>query len=60
MCAPQDTDGLTALLAQGLEDDIWRAHARKQGLLRAAQFSWRSCAEMTAAAYRAVSRQSIA
>jgi len=60
MCAPQDTDGLTALLARGLEDDSWRAHAREQGLSRAAQFSWRSCAKMTAAAYRAVLRQSIA
>jgi len=60
MCAPQDTDALTALLARGLEDDSWRAHARKQGLLRAAQFSWRSCAEMTGAAYRAVLRQSVA
>lgn len=56
MCAPQDTEALTALLARGIEDENWRANARKKGLSRAAEFSWRRCAERTRAAYRAILR----
>lgn len=52
MCAPQDVDALSRLIAAGLEDEIWRATARENGLLRAGSFSWQRCAEQTVAAYR--------
>lgn len=54
MCAPQDVDALSHLLAFALEDEGWRADARRKGLLRAAGFSWQRCAEETVAVYREV------
>lgn len=54
MCAPQDVDALSQLIAAGLEDETWRATARHKGLLRAADFSWQRCARETAAVYQEV------
>lgn len=54
MCAPQDVHALSQLIAAGLEDEAWRGQARESGLRRAASFSWRRCAEQTAAVYREV------
>lgn len=51
---PTDVDMLTELLLRGLQDAHWRGEARTAGLQRAAQFSWRRCAEQTANAYRDV------
>lgn len=51
---PTDVDALAGQLARGLQDTPWRATARAAGLQRAAQFSWRRCAERTAQAYRDV------
>ncbi|TXL66344.1 glycosyltransferase family 4 protein [Zeimonas arvi] len=56
MCAPEDVDALKDMLTTGLEDEAWREGARERGLSRAAQFSWRRCAEETAAVYRAIAR----
>lgn len=56
MCEPKDVDALKGLLTMGLEDEAWRKNARDRGLSRAALFSWRRCAEETAAVYRAVAR----
>lgn len=55
MCDPRDVDALRGLLMMGLEDEAWREGARERGLSGAARFSWRRCAEETAAVYRAVS-----
>jgi len=54
MCEPQDVNALNQLIAAGLEDEAWRTEARHKGLLRAAGFSWRRCAQETAAVYREV------
>jgi len=54
MCEPQDVDTLSRLIATGLEDEIWRGEAKSKGLLQASSFSWRRCAEETAAVYREV------
>ena len=54
ICAPQDVDALSRLLAVALEDEGWRADARRKGLLRAAGFGWRRCAEETVAVYHEV------
>jgi glycosyltransferase involved in cell wall biosynthesis len=56
MCAPGDTDALTKLLSRGLEDEDWRAWTRREGLARAASFSWARCARQTLDAYRAAAR----
>lgn len=55
MCAPDDVDGLSALLHQGLEDENWRLAAVEQGLRHAAGFSWERCAQATIEVYRKVS-----
>ncbi|MDI9778889.1 glycosyltransferase family 1 protein [Pseudomonas putida] len=55
MCAPDDVDGLSALLRQGLEDDSWRLAAVEQGLRHAAGFSWERCAQATIEVYQKVS-----
>lgn len=52
---PCDVDALFALLAAGLEDEVWRAGARAAGLEQARQFSWSKCTRQTLAVYRAVS-----
>jgi alpha-1,3-rhamnosyl/mannosyltransferase len=51
-CAPEDVEGLSALLHRGLEDAAWREQAIDAGFGQAAKFSWRRCAEETAAIYR--------
>ncbi|MDO7910185.1 glycosyltransferase family 1 protein [Pseudomonas sp. 22-AL-CL-001] len=52
MCEAMDVEALTALLARGLEDDAWRAHAVPAGLAHAARFSWERCALETLNVYR--------
>lgn len=52
MCAPDDVDSLCHLISIGLEDEPWRAEARRKGLIRASAFSWQRCAEETAAVYQ--------
>ncbi|MFJ4343862.1 glycosyltransferase family 4 protein [Pseudomonas sp. NPDC089401] len=54
MCAPDDVDGLSALLQRGLEDGVWRQAAVEQGLRHAARFSWERCAQATIEVYRKV------
>lgn len=54
MTDAEDIDHLSQLLEQGLQDDIWRAEAREQGLERAKLYSWARCAEQTAEVYRSV------
>lgn len=51
-CAPEDVETLTTLLAQGLDDDNWRRNAIEKGFAQSQKFSWRRCAEETAAIYR--------
>lgn len=54
MCAPDDVEGLTALLQRGLEDEAWRKAAVAQGLAHAGGFSWERCAQGTLEVYKAV------
>lgn len=51
--APDDVDGLSALIQQGIEDDGWCAAFRARGLARAAQFSWQRCVSETLEVYAA-------
>ncbi len=51
---PLDVDALTEALAMTLQDERWQARARRDGLERAALFSWRRCAELTRDAYREI------
>jgi alpha-1,3-rhamnosyl/mannosyltransferase len=51
---PHDVDALRSAVNRLAEDDaLWEA-LRSSGLARAAQFSWRRCAEETLAVYRLV------
>lgn len=50
--APDDIGAMTRGIEQGLFDEAWRQDAQRDGLARAAQFSWQRCAEETASAYR--------
>jgi glycosyltransferase involved in cell wall biosynthesis len=52
-CDPRDTESLAAALAQMIAQAALREELRARGLRRAAQFSWRRCAEETLAVYRA-------
>jgi len=54
MCEPMDIDSLTVNLQQGLEDDVWRANAVRNGLLHASSFSWERCARETVHVYKMV------
>lgn len=54
MCAPDDVEGLTGLLHQGLEDEAWRSAAVQRGLLHAGGFSWERCAQGTVEVYKSV------
>jgi alpha-1,3-rhamnosyl/mannosyltransferase len=56
MFDPADVNALGQLILKGLEDENWRASARKLGIARAAQFSWSRCARETVDAYRLVQR----
>lgn len=48
---PHDTDALRAALAQGLQDEAWRAQAGSAGLERARQFTWARCVDRTVQVY---------
>src|SRR5690606_37755786 len=52
MCAPEDVDSLSRLIARGLEDDGWRSQAIERGLAQAEKFSWDRCAAETVQLYR--------
>lgn len=54
MCNPNDIDCFLDLLKRGLQDEVWRAEARANGLKRAARFNWQYCAAHTYAVYKAV------
>ena len=43
----------TDAMRRAAEDEAWRAAARSRSLARAAEFSWRRCAEQTACCYKA-------
>jgi glycosyltransferase involved in cell wall biosynthesis len=49
---PLDLHAITAALARLLDDPGLGDDLRGRGLARARTFSWRRCAEQTAAAYR--------
>ncbi|WP_074012238.1 glycosyltransferase family 1 protein [Candidatus Sodalis sp. SoCistrobi] len=51
ICEPRDVDALSAGIAQGLQDEVWRAQARVAGLANAQKFSWQRCAQDTMKAY---------
>lgn len=51
ICDPRDVDALSAGIAQGLQDEAWRAEAVNAGLARAQMFSWQRCAQDTIKAY---------
>ncbi len=51
---PSDLDALVTQLGVGLEDDVWRANATKEGIKQAAKFSWGRCAEQTRKVYESV------
>jgi len=53
MVSPTDADALAAALLQVLRDADLRADLRERGLRQARQFSWRTTAERTLAAYAA-------
>lgn len=57
MCDPEDVESLTRLIAQGLDDERWRDTAIERGLAQAGRFSWKRCAEETAAIYRSALAQ---
>ena len=48
---PHDALALRAALAQGLQDDPWRAQACSAGLERARQFTWARCIDSTMQVY---------
>ncbi|MEO3386172.1 glycosyltransferase family 1 protein [Mesorhizobium sp. CAU 1741] len=52
MCAPADVDGLSYLIAQGLQDEGWRSRATARGLAQAQKFSWQRCGAETVQLYR--------
>ncbi|GHD81120.1 glycosyltransferase family 4 protein [Vogesella fluminis] len=47
-----DEQAMADGLQRMLEDEQWVLQARASGLLRARQFSWQACAEVTAGVYR--------
>ena len=49
---PEDRDGLAQAMLDLVRDSGLRASLAEKGLARAARFSWRRCAEETAAAYQ--------
>lgn len=54
MVDPLDTEALSDMLQQGLEDTDWQDTARGRGLEQATRFTWRRCAEETARIYRLI------
>ncbi len=57
LISPDDTAGLTAALTRVLFEPGLREEMRGKSLARAALFSWRRTAEMTAEAYESVRRE---
>ncbi len=49
---PTDVDALSRALIELLHDSAKRAQLERQGLERAALFTWERCAELTHAVYR--------
>lgn len=49
---PRNTNAWTESMRRMAEDDDWRADWQQRGAARAAQFSWRRCAEQTIDCYR--------
>ena len=49
---PEDNDSIHAGLQRLLLDEQWRQQAATQGVVRAAQFTWKSCVDRTLAVYR--------
>ena len=49
---PLDVETIAAAMKEALENEPTRERLRQRGLARAAQFSWRRCAEETLAVYR--------
>ena len=54
--APLEPDRWLAAMHRLADDDAWRADLAARGLARAPRFTWRRCAEETAAVYRDVLR----
>jgi alpha-1,3-rhamnosyl/mannosyltransferase len=52
--AAMDTDALASAMHAVIEDDALRLSLGRRGIARAAQFSWRRCAEQTVDVYRRV------
>ena len=52
MVDPRRPEELAEAMARIIEDSALRAELREKGLKRAAEFSWRRCAEETLAVYR--------
>jgi glycosyltransferase involved in cell wall biosynthesis len=50
---PTDPDELCEAMSTILSDHSLREELRRKGLMRAAEFSWKRCAELTAAVYHA-------
>ena len=48
---PDDRSGLSAIIAESLADEQWRGQASRDGLSRAAQFTWTRCVDETIAIY---------
>lgn len=54
---PTDSDKLCDAILTILSDHSLREELRQKGLMRAAQFSWKKCAEMTAGVYHVAAGQ---
>jgi glycosyltransferase involved in cell wall biosynthesis len=51
---PDDIDGFSRAIEQGLSDDIWRAEAIEAGVRIAARYTWQRCIEETMDVYQKV------
>lgn len=49
---PHDVEAIAHALLECLDDEVWQAGARAQGLQRAARLSWDRCAEETIQVYK--------
>lgn len=57
MVHPEDTDGFEQAMNRALEDDEWLRRCSQAGSMKAAGFTWGSCAEATIRVYKMVERQ---
>jgi alpha-1,3-rhamnosyl/mannosyltransferase len=53
MCESKDVDTLCSLIKAGLEDEVWRSTAIRNGLIQSSRFNWKRCAEETVEVYSA-------